>query len=46
MPDEVKQFYNGAWNMNGAFQFADDEHRGPGTAVGGRFHRASGQLIA
>jgi hypothetical protein len=28
MPDEVKQFYNGTWNMTGAFQFADDQHKG------------------
>jgi hypothetical protein len=28
MPDEVKQFYQGTWSMNGAFQFASDDHRG------------------
>src|SRR5207245_6464743 len=28
MPSEVSQFYNGAWKMNGAFQFADDQHKG------------------
>ena len=33
MPDEVKQFYNGPWNMNGAFQFASDEN--PGAWDGG-----------
>jgi hypothetical protein len=33
MPDEVKQFYTGTWTMNGAFQFASDEH--PGAWDGG-----------
>ena len=33
MPDEVKQFYKGTWNMNGAFQFASDEN--PGAWDGG-----------
>ena len=33
MPDEVKQFYTGTWKMNGAFQFADDDH--PGAWDGG-----------
>jgi hypothetical protein len=28
MPDEVRQFYQGSWSMNGAFQFASDDHRG------------------
>ncbi len=28
MPDSVKQFYNGTWSMTGAFQFADDQHKG------------------
>ncbi len=33
MPDEMKPFYNGSWKMNGAFQFASDEH--PGAWDGG-----------
>ncbi len=33
MPDDVKQFYNGTWKMNGAFRFADDEN--PGAWDGG-----------
>jgi hypothetical protein len=28
MPNELKQFYNGPWQMNGAFQFASNEHPG------------------
>lgn len=28
MPAQVAQFYKGTWSMNGAFQFADDQHRG------------------
>jgi TonB-dependent receptor-like protein len=28
MPSEVSQFYKGTWKMNGAFQFADDQHKG------------------
>jgi hypothetical protein len=28
MPAEVAQYYSGPWLMNGAFQFADDNHRG------------------
>jgi len=34
MPDEVKQFYDGDWQMNGAFQFASNDH--PGAWDGGR----------
>ena len=33
MPNEVKQFYKGAWKMTGAFRFATDEH--PGAWDGG-----------
>ncbi len=33
MPNDVKQFYKGAWKMNGAFQFASKEH--PGAWDGG-----------
>lgn len=28
MPDELSQFYKGSWIMNGAFQFASDDHPG------------------
>ena len=27
MPPEVKQYYSGPWIFNGAFQFADEDHR-------------------
>ncbi|MEO8128045.1 MAG: TonB-dependent receptor [Bryobacteraceae bacterium] len=28
MPDQVKQFYQGTWTFNGAFQFTDSNNRG------------------
>ncbi|MCW5982545.1 MAG: TonB-dependent receptor [Bryobacteraceae bacterium] len=34
MPAEVKQFYNGSWKMNGAFQFASEDN--PGSWNGGK----------
>ena len=28
MPAEIKRYYPGNWNLNGAFQFTNSSHRG------------------
>ncbi|HUS05024.1 MAG TPA: TonB-dependent receptor [Bryobacteraceae bacterium] len=35
MPNEVKQFYQGGWMLNGAFQFTDSSNRGQWSSSSG-----------
>jgi hypothetical protein len=35
MPDAMKPFYSGPWNLNGAFQFTNSSHRGAWNADSG-----------